>query len=243
VTLTRLQTYAKANEDVSTLLDAHFAAVDQQIAKIAVWGVHYQRLDQAVILIADRGVQLTCDDLYELAGVYRKIWQLDKLRTERSQCYLCRDTLPAHEEQLCRCFLAVQVGRHTDTSPEGIAKLKKSFPHGWDERCVETYQCKNPSCRAPQDVSAGVVDSKHKQGQEWVTPKLCQVCYRQRGVPRQRTSSAPPPPSARVRVPVVPKSNPPAVFRKAVEITPPPDPTTDTLSDLQRQAIQPTAEG
>jgi hypothetical protein len=205
VTKSRVDTLLEAVDRLSILSDEIFLEMDNQLGKIAVWGVHNSKLDQAILLAADRGRHWSYDELYAWAALYRLLWQLDAPRTERSTCVLCRDTLPRQEEYLCRCFREIEIGRKIDCSLHGLERLQVAFPQNWADVQAEVYQCKNPACKEIAEVNAGVVFSKVKQGVAWVTPKLCHRCYKNRAYSKPSTV---PPPRTQVRTPVIPKNSP-----------------------------------
>jgi hypothetical protein len=164
--------------------------IDQQIGKIAVWYVHRSRIEQGLRLAAAQGVELTEDQLYELAFKFRAFWQLDASRTERKRCFICRTKLPPQEEVLCKCFQAAEVARFIECTPQGIDDLRRRYPDGWTEVLAETIQCLNPDCSKIAEVKAGVVAAFLRKGKPWKSPKWCMDCYQ-----TKHSKSVPPPPA------------------------------------------------
>lgn len=163
--------------------------VNQQVARICVWAVHHDKLEEGLRLCTAQGCKLGEDDMYEVAVFFKKVWQIDVPREVRKTCFLCNDDLPQHFERLCQCFREAQVARFIDPTPDNIEFLKEQYPGRWAQKIVETILCQSCGCLAR--VEAGVVDSKFRKGKHWNTPKFCQKCYNGRKNERdQRQTSA-----------------------------------------------------
>lgn len=200
--------------------------VDQQIARICVWSVHHERVEQARRLAEYRDCMLSEDDVYEIAFFFRKVWQIDAPRDERARCFLCFEPLPTHVERLCHCFRIAEVGVWIEATPENIAWLKKTYPGTWFSKNMETIHCQK--CHRNSDVSAGTVANKFRKGRSWRSPKFCQDCFTEnqkqrdhggRQVQKARTRKPP----LRVPVKAAPEQAPTLedLHAKVAEVSPP----------------------
>jgi len=164
--------------------------IDMQTAMVCIHFVHHQQVEQARILCAARGIELTEDDVYNVASGFREIFQVDASREERPNCFLCRQPLPAEMERLCSCFRSAQKGRFIDPiTPQTIGALRDLYPNGWRDRIIETIQC--VECGALESVSAGVAASRFDRGLPWRTPRKCMLCYKKHKAAHAHTSKHP----------------------------------------------------
>lgn len=152
---------------------ARLAKLDQEAAKTAIYYVSQDRVEQGVVALRRRGIELTEDEVFEVAIYYENVWQL---REDRETCFLCSGKKPKHVERLCKCFRSVQVGRYLDPTPDAIAHLKDADPQYWHQTPVETFQCKNTTCGKLSTVKAGSVANRIGRGIPWRTPKFCRDC-------------------------------------------------------------------
>lgn len=206
--------------------------VDQKIARICVWAVHHERVEQGRMLSERQGCTLTEEDIYEVAFFFRKVWQIDESRADRKDCFLCKAVLPTHLERLCRCFRVAQVGVWIPTTTESILWLKKTYPEDWYEHIMETILCQ--ACGDTAEVKAHVVAAKFRKGRSvWRSPKFCQECFKAKQKQKQRDQGEP-----RFRGPRS-RSTPSAPVKSTVET---PSATLEELHAKVAQVSPPTAE-
>lgn len=167
--------------------------LNQQIGKIAVWSVHHQREEQGLSLCSAQGLDITKDEIRELALRFREFWQIDVEREKRTKCFLCRKPLPAHEEFLCSCFKEAQVGKWLyPVTPQTLNELKAKLPKTWQTFTIETIQCVVPSCRENAEVPAYVAAAKFAKGRAWKSPKYCEACWKKKQKAFKRPSPVAP---------------------------------------------------
>lgn len=181
--LTETQSFAKLKLEEFVGL-----RVDQQIARICVWGVHHERVEQSRMLAELRSCTLSEEEVYEVAFFFRKVWQIDAPRNTRSECFLCFADLPTHEERLCQCFREAEVAVWIEPTPQSVAWLKKQYPRDWQGHIMEVINCQ--MCKRNASIRAGLVASKFKRGSSvWNSPQFCQPCFVKKQ--KQRDPSTP----------------------------------------------------
>ena len=162
--------------------------LDHAVVMTTVWAVHHDRFEDGRVLNQSRGCPMTEDQMYLVASLYRKVWQLDVSRTTRSSCFLCGRKLPDQEERLCECFRAAHIGTFYTITPQAIKGLIDLKPDTWGQTIVETFQCAR--CKKLSSVLAIHPQKRFaKNAQPWTTPRLCPGCYENRT--RTRVDAAP----------------------------------------------------
>lgn len=207
MSLTRFEALAAMNQHDVALAGVALEGIDHKIAMIAVWGVHHGRYEDALMRCEKRGVTLTEAELFELSVKYRREWGIDATRESRPNCFLCNRKLPVHEERLCQCFRAAEVGVFIQNPTlDTVAWHQRQYPRDWENIIVETIGCVR--CAVTEEIPMSIVAATLRQNKPWVhlSRKFCQNCYREHNV--QRSSSRPP--AMPHKIPTRPSNRPPA---------------------------------
>lgn len=179
--------------------------LDQEIARTTVWAVHHDRFDEGRILNARRGCTMSEDQMYAVASIYRRIWQIDLGRNERSTCFLCGRTLPEAEERLCECFRGAHIDVYYHCTKESIRELQELKPTTWAQTIVETTQC--PKCKRLNVIHASLPARRFEQKRKWETPRYCQDCNNSKPYRTDDRRSSVPPRKKNLRTPMMELSN------------------------------------
>jgi len=142
------------------------------VAMISVWGIHSDRIKDAVALCAQHGVKLTEDELTELGTYWIEAWQLGKAKN--AKCPLC-GSLVKHPEDLCECFEKKRVGKYIAYDvPGAIKDIAEQHPADWRNFTAESFICM--TCKCVSDIRLGKIASYFNQGRNWQTPRFCTRC-------------------------------------------------------------------
>jgi hypothetical protein len=155
----------------------------QLLCQVAVVSVHKGRIEQGRLICRAYGVDLSEEEMYDLAREWRKNWQIDEPRCRRSKCFLCGSKLSPNMEELCRCFRQAETGVFIE--PRSLEEVNSVIDEYGPDWIVETIQCRD--CNKLSSVTAGIIRSRfrsqlrHSDEVRYTSPKRCQTCYVERG--------------------------------------------------------------
>ncbi len=150
------------------------AGITLDVAMISVWGIHNERIRDAVALAAQHNVILTEDELIELGSFWAAVWQLGEKSAQSKNCLLCGARLP-NEFDLCACYDKKRVGKYIDFDVPGrIAEIAAKDPANWRSYTALSFVCE--TCGAVRDIQLSKIADRFNQGKPWLTPRFCTPC-------------------------------------------------------------------
>jgi len=141
---------------------ASVEGLSMQTAKVCVWALFDDRVDQAQRLLAKQAVLIDPVMIKELGAFFASQWQVNALRTGdgcREHCFLCQRKLP-NVGELCVCYKEARVVQYIDdvTKLDDVKEYRDQNPNGYRDIPFETHFCATPGCGIVFPVNMGNVE-------------------------------------------------------------------------------------